>query len=435
MYKDILGNYIFVTVTIMDRDFLIVSLYGSNRDDPEFYAELEERINDLGFENIIIGGDWNLVLDYTLDYYNYKYHNNIKAQEQVDNLMINLDLLDIWRELYPEMRRYTWRRNTPLQQSRHDFFLISDLLSTFVTDADIKAGYRTDHSMITLTLTLGKESKNKLLWKYNNSLLKDKLFAEEINDVIKAVVEEYAALPYIREQLSKIPKCDIQFVISDQLFLDVLLMKLRSKTISYAAIKKRLDEKKENDLQNSIQSLETKIVLTENEKRKLEQDKQELVAIRDKRMEGVLLRSRARWIADGEKITKYFCGLEKRNYVRKQMTKLALNNGEEIYESKDIIKEVKVFYERLYSERQVEDSEILDMAQDIPMLTLQEKTSLEGEITSDEASLALKNMKNYKSPGSDGFTVVVFLGFLFCFLLLLLLFVCLLLVAAGFFCC
>ena len=59
VYKDILGNYIFVTVTIMDRDFLIVSLYGPNRDDPEFYAELEERINDVGFENIIIGGDWN----------------------------------------------------------------------------------------------------------------------------------------------------------------------------------------------------------------------------------------------------------------------------------------------------------------------------------------------------------------------------------------
>ena len=57
--------------------------------------------------------------------------------------------------------------------------------------------------MITLTLTLGKESKNKLLWKFNNSLLKDKLFAEKINDVINAVVEEYAALPYIREQLSK----------------------------------------------------------------------------------------------------------------------------------------------------------------------------------------------------------------------------------------
>ena len=73
-------------------------------------------------------------------------------------------------------------------------------------------------------------------------------------------------------------------------------------------------------------------------KRKLEQDQQELVPIRDKRMEGVLLRSRARWIAEGDKITKYCYGLKKRNSVSKQMTKLTSNNEEEIYESKDIIK-------------------------------------------------------------------------------------------------
>ena len=74
---------------------MIVSLYGPNRDNPEFYAELEERISEVGFENLIIGGDWNLVLDFPLDYYNHKHFNNAKAQEQVENLMINLDLLDI----------------------------------------------------------------------------------------------------------------------------------------------------------------------------------------------------------------------------------------------------------------------------------------------------------------------------------------------------
>ena len=30
VYKDITGNYIFVTVKIMDKEFLIVSLYGPN---------------------------------------------------------------------------------------------------------------------------------------------------------------------------------------------------------------------------------------------------------------------------------------------------------------------------------------------------------------------------------------------------------------------
>ena len=67
---------------------------------------------------------------------------------------------------------------------------------------DIKPGYRTDHSRTTLYLTLGKlETRNKLSWTFNNSLLKDILVAKEINDVTGTVTEEYAALPYSREQL------------------------------------------------------------------------------------------------------------------------------------------------------------------------------------------------------------------------------------------
>ena len=166
--------------------------------------------------------------------------------------------------------------------------------------------------------------------------------------------------------------------------------------------------KREKDLQNSIQAFETKITLTEDEKEKSEHNRQELIAIREKRMQGVLLRSTARWIAEGEKITKYFCGLENHNYISKHMTKLTLSNGDETHDRKDIINEVKMFYEKLYSERQVEDCELSDMIKDIPMVTLQDKNSLEGEITLTEPSSAQKNMKNHQSPGSDGFTAKFF---------------------------
>ena len=56
---------------------MIVSLHGPNRDNPEFYAELQVWISEVGFENliIIIGGDRNLFLDFTLVYYNYKLFN------------------------------------------------------------------------------------------------------------------------------------------------------------------------------------------------------------------------------------------------------------------------------------------------------------------------------------------------------------------------
>ena len=62
-------------------------------------------------------------------------------------------------------------------------------------------------------------------------------------------------------------------------------MKIRSKTISYAAMRKRANEERENELENNRQAL---------------------VTLTAKKLEGVLLRSRARSIAEGEKIRFFF---------------------------------------------------------------------------------------------------------------------------------
>lgn len=408
VYKDTEGNFIFASIRMMEKDFLIVSLYGPNRDNPEFYVGLEERVNEVGFENVIMGGDWNLVLNFVLDYFNYKHYNNVKAKEQVHNLITNLDLVDIWREINPELRRFTWRRNRPFQQSRLDFFLISDFLSGLVSDSDILPGYRTDHSLITVTFEVGREIKRSSLWKFNSSLLKDINYTNEIKNVITAVAEEYAATPYSRDDINKVPKIDLQLVISDQLFLDTLLMKIRAKTISYATMKKRTNKQREKELENSILYFENKGILTDQEKTDFESDKHELISIREKRMQGVLLRSRARWIAEGEKITKYFCGLEKRNFISKQVMKLTLNDGTVLTETDEIVQEVNSFYKNLYEKKEVENCEISDLINHIPKLSDEDRTLLEGDISLEEAGFALKTMSNNKSPGSDGFTAEFF---------------------------
>ena len=73
-----------------------------------------------------------------------------------------------------------------------------------------------------------------------------------------------------------------------------------------------------------------------------------LKEIRKGKINGIILRTKARWAAQGEKVTKYFCNLEKRHFISKQMFKLINKNGEEIRDTKKMINETKEFYEQLY---------------------------------------------------------------------------------------
>ena len=78
--------------------------------------------------------------------------------------------------------------------------------------------------MVTLKLRFGKEMKRNTFWKFNCSLLKDKKYIDEINNVI----EQYAAPHYDKASISGIAKSDLELTVSDKVFLEFLLMKIRS---------------------------------------------------------------------------------------------------------------------------------------------------------------------------------------------------------------
>ena len=402
--RDKNGNFIVISFTAMEEEFLLVNVYGPNRDSPIFYDDLYDVVKSYKNEFVIAVGDWNLVLDPEKDYDNYIHINNPKAKEALTKMMDGIPMTDIWREMNPECKRFTWRKSNPLKQSRLDFFLMSEYLIGWFEDTDIVPGYRTDHSMVTLTLKFGKEVRHKSLWKYNVSLLKDDKYISEINKEIMDVIKEYAWEGYDEEALENISHSDVKLSVSDKVFLDFLLMKIRSKTIAFASMKKRKNNEKETFLINEIKEMEENENKTEIDVEFLKEKNQELALLREKKMTGVLIRSRARWIAEGEKTSKYFCNLEKRHYVNKRMVKLHDSDGQILKEQKDIIKEVRSFYKKLYTERCLENKSVEELIHQIPKLSEDEATSLEGQITLMEAALALKNMKNGKSPGTDGFS-------------------------------
>ena len=63
------------------------------------------------FDNssVIIAGDWNVVQDYRVDTLNYTGENNLKSKLKINQMINNMDLVGVWIEKHPDIRRYTWR--------------------------------------------------------------------------------------------------------------------------------------------------------------------------------------------------------------------------------------------------------------------------------------------------------------------------------------
>ncbi len=405
------GNWVALDISLNGTRITLISVYGPNEDKPIFYEKIRRLVDDFNNAHCILCGDWNVIQDPVLDTSNYIHVNNPKARNVMLEMKHQCGLIDPWRLQNPKLRRFTWRQKTPLKQSRLDYFLLSDELTTYLISSEIEPGYRTDHSLITLVLDLAKIKRGKGFWKFNNSLLKDSDFSARIKNKISEVKKQYAVPLYNFENIDQISHSDVELTINDQLFLEVLLMEIRGEIIRFAAEKQKRTKRNELLLEKDIKELEDEFLTNTKTDilEKIDSKKLQLEEIRLARMEGVMLRSKARWVEDGEKPTKYFINLEKRNIVNKTISHLQNSNGHDIRNQTQIMEETLNFYEKLY---ECKDNDLnLDefdqnlSSSDFPSLTENQLLYLEGKLNKNELVLALKNMSNNKSPGSDGFTV------------------------------
>ena len=135
--------------------------------------------------------------------------------------------------------------------------------------------------------------------------------------------------------------------------------------------------------------------------------KQELSFIYENEGKGSIFRSKARWIEQGEKPTKYFFNLEKRNYNHKTVKILQGPNGSSVTKEKETLEEIEVFYKNLYTSIHIVENELFNNFIGnlvIPRLQDSVKSKLEGEITPKECKDILRTFSCGKSPGEDGFT-------------------------------
>ena len=61
------GRYIILDITIMDKRCTLANIYAPNNDNPDFFEKLKDILHEQNNPDVIIAGDFNLVLNPDLD--------------------------------------------------------------------------------------------------------------------------------------------------------------------------------------------------------------------------------------------------------------------------------------------------------------------------------------------------------------------------------
>ena len=228
-----------------------------------------------------------------------------------------------------------------------DYFLISDQLQEQIKTIEIIPSVQSDHSTLIMKIgsTIRQEAKGQSYWKFNTSLVCDKSFVE----LMKSEIVKYDIV------LSEFNDPRIRW--------DYLKYRKRQFARIYSIDKPRGRREKRKTLEQKGKELESLISTGVEECSLQEYNKctQDLEEIYNYITEGIILRSKTNWYELGEKSTKYFLNLEKRNKAKSHIKMILTKSSSEITDPKGILSELKSFYSNLYEQRSTKQKQTVSI--------------------------------------------------------------------------
>ena len=239
----------------------------------------------------------------------------------------------------------------------------------------------TDHRVLKFSLQICDLKRGQDFWKLNTSLLE----CEEYKNGIHSIVE------------------NLEHREDSRVSWEIFKHKVKEFSIAFAKAKQRNDKEKVVYIEKELQRIEDEPAeqFNTNKKRELEI---ELDRIYNEKAKGAQIRSKSKWIIDGEKNTKYFLGLENAHQSHNVIRELKCENDILIRNQSKILGKMCRFYEALYSSNMKEDIDIDNylLNSHVPKITQDDKDFCNSFPSMEECTDAVRNMKLNKSPGLDG---------------------------------
>ena len=305
-------------------------------------------------------------------------------------------LVDVWRNLHPGSREFTWFNSSYSIRSRLDKFLVSRELLSPGVECNIPPCPISDHDFVSLAFDIPTGVKHGLgVWNFHNSLVKDKDFCATIEKLID---------------------CHLRFLpsfASLQDWWEFLKLSIKEESIAFSCNKWRHLHKQQVSLTNKLICLRQRLVDGDDTVSFLISDTEsQLKALRVKEIEGIMIWSHAQWLEEGERPSRYFFNLQRIKAQKSHISSVYDLNGTEVSSQEEIEKAHVNFYSRLFSEEPVDAALQDDLLPSLPrQLSSDQASSCEGQMMLDEMTSALKKMNSNKAPGPDGLSVEFYVKF------------------------
>ena len=380
---------------INEEYFYFINVYAPTSSSTR--AERTNFCNELYFvmtktktNNVVIGGDFNMVLDNDLDIVDEGKHD-VKEVSDFNKWVSRHSLIDSWRCRNPDKKDFTYSKQNPYFCARRlDYIFMNESLYPFLNRVSHVVMSQTDHKLVNSVYNFDNCERGKSYWKLNNSLLHEKEYVDLINNEIDLFSKEPFNCPIER--------------------FEDLKVRIRMSTMQYSKQRQRELNDRKNRLHKELNRL-NKLVVTDPKNTvyvsKLFEIKKELEIFEVQEARGAMIRSRLKAIDLSEKNNKYFLGVEKSRGANNSINKLTVNNTV-ITDQTTILMELKNHFQAMASVNQDLSRDningINEFLKDTDFNTLseQEKANLEKPISVDEIGKALAGLSNDSSPGFDG---------------------------------
>lgn len=338
-------------------------------------------------DNILVGGDFNCVPDEWMDRFPTKFFTH-SYNPTLSSFCLNNSLSDAWRLINPHIRQFSWLRTNGSNKSRIDLWLVSQKILDLISHAEISAAPVTDHCVVSINLSPKTENigRNKY-WKFNALFLNDEEYCKMIKKILSSVKEN-------------------SFLDSAGKKWEFFKYEVRKFSISYGKERGKKNKETERQLLSDLNKFCGVCTLSDNDREEFLKLQSKLDELYLKKAQGSFIRSRAKWIEDGEKNSSYFSKLEKNRQTKNGINSLNIN-GRVIKDQKEIAISIYKFYHQLYSSNFKE----LDLKQFfnyiekfIPQINLEFKKDCDMDLNISELDNVIQKIALGKSPGQDGLT-------------------------------